>query len=81
MVGEIEDRLWIVPFLFREVTHDIRDLQEACSDPNRFLESSRVEPMGGCSCPIAIDFVESDVRLCLGDLLDDVIRQESDPVN
>ena len=65
----------------REVTHDIRDLQEACSDPSRFLESSIVEPMAGCSCPIMIDFVESDVRLCLDDLVDDVIEQISSTVN
>ncbi len=59
--------------LFREVVHDIRDLQEACLDPNRFLESSIVEPMAGCSCPIMIDFIESDIRLCLDDILNDVI--------
>jgi hypothetical protein len=29
--------------------------------------------MAGCSCPIMIDFVESDIRLCLDDILDDVI--------
>ena len=59
----------------REVTHDIRDLQEACLDPNRFLESSLVEPMAGCSCPILIDFVESDVRLCLDDIVQEVISR------
>ena len=59
--------------VFREVTHDIRDLEEACQDPGRFLESSRVEPMACCSCPVRIDFVESDVRMCLDDLLDEVI--------
>ncbi|CAF0953552.1 unnamed protein product [Adineta ricciae] len=58
-----------------EVTHDIRDLQEACLDPSRFLESSIVEPMAGCSCPIMIDFVESDVRLCVDDIVDDVIAR------
>ncbi|CAF1400921.1 unnamed protein product [Adineta steineri] len=55
-----------------EVTHDIRDLQEACLDPNRFLESSIVEPMAGCSCPIIIDFIESDVRLIVDDMIDEV---------
>jgi len=65
----------LVCFLSREVTHDIRDLQEACLDPNRFLETSIVEPMAGCSCPIMIDFVESDVRLCINDILNDVIKQ------
>ncbi|CAF3042476.1 unnamed protein product [Rotaria sp. Silwood2] len=55
-----------------EVTHDIRDLQEACLDPSRFIESSIVEPMAGCSCPIMIDFIESDVRLCLNDILNEV---------
>lgn len=55
-----------------EVTHDIRDLQEACLDPTRFIESSRVDPMPSCSCPTTIDFVESDVRLCLDDLLGDL---------
>ncbi|CAF0726794.1 unnamed protein product [Adineta steineri] len=55
-----------------EVTHDIRDLQEACLDPNRFLESSIVESMAGCSCPIIIDFIESDVRLCVDDMIDEV---------
>lgn len=59
--------------IFREVTHDVRDLQEACLDPSRFLETSIVEPMQGCSCPIIIDFIESDVRLCLDDLLNEVI--------
>ena len=63
------------------MTHDIRDLQEACSDPSRFLESSIVEPMAGCSCPVQIDFVESDVRLCLDDLIDDVIEKISSTVN
>ncbi|CAF1269614.1 unnamed protein product [Rotaria sordida] len=58
-----------------EVTHDIRDLQEACLDPSRFIESSIVEPMAGCSCPIMIDFAESDVRLCLDDILNEVIIQ------
>ncbi|CAF0778122.1 unnamed protein product [Rotaria sordida] len=56
-----------------EVTHDIQNLQEACQDPNMFLESSRVEPMMGCSCPIIDDFIENDVRLCIDDLLDEVI--------
>ncbi|CAF4696429.1 unnamed protein product, partial [Rotaria socialis] len=46
-----------------EVTHDVRDLQEACQDPTMFLESSRVEPMRGCSCPLIVDFIETDVRL------------------
>ncbi|CAF4550853.1 unnamed protein product [Rotaria sp. Silwood2] len=58
-----------------EVTHDIRDLQEACLDPSRFIESSIVEPMAGCSCPIMIDFIESDVRLCLNDILNEVIMK------
>ncbi|CAF3690411.1 unnamed protein product [Rotaria sordida] len=58
-----------------EVTHDIRDLQEACLDPSRFIESSIVEPMAGCSCPIMIDFAESDIRLCLDDILNEVIIQ------
>ncbi|CAF1551886.1 unnamed protein product, partial [Adineta steineri] len=48
------------------------DLQEACLDPNRFLESSIVEPMAGCSCPIIIDFIESDVRLIVDDMIDEV---------
>lgn len=56
----------------REVTHDIHDLQEACLDPARFLESSMVEPMAGCSCPIMIDFIESDIRLCLDDMINEV---------
>jgi hypothetical protein len=59
--------------LFREVTHDIQNLQGACQDPTLFLESSRVEPMSGCSCPIMTDFIESDVRLCLDDILDEVV--------
>ncbi len=59
--------------IFREVTHDIQDLQGACQDPDLFLESSRVEPMNGCSCPLLVNFIESDVRLCLDDLLDEVI--------
>ncbi|CAF3603471.1 unnamed protein product [Rotaria sp. Silwood1] len=58
-----------------EVTHDIRDLQEACLDPSRFIESSIVEPMAGCSCPIMIDFIESDVRLCLDAILNEVIMK------
>ncbi|CAM2716368.1 unnamed protein product [Rotaria socialis] len=62
-----------------EVTHDIRDLQEACLDPTRFIESSLVEPMTGCSCPIMIDFVEGDVRLCLEDLLNEVIVKATVP--
>ncbi|CAM4918168.1 unnamed protein product [Rotaria socialis] len=56
-----------------EVTHDVRDLQEACQDPTMFLESSRVEPMRGCSCPLIVDFIETDVRLCIDDILDEVI--------
>ncbi len=63
---------FIFEIFFREVTHHINDLQEACLDPNRFLESSMVEPMAGCSCPIMIDFVESDIRLCLDDMLNDI---------
>lgn len=59
--------------LFREVTHDIQNLQEACHDPTLFLESSLVEPMSTCSCPTTMDFIESDVRLCLADLLDEVL--------
>ena len=59
--------------MFREVTHDVHDLQEACQDPNEFLESSRVDPMTRCSCPIMIDFIEDDVRLCIDDILDEVI--------
>ena len=58
---------------FREVTHDIENLQEACQDADLFLESSLVEPMSGCSCPLPGDLIESDVQLCLDDLLDDVI--------
>ena len=54
------------------MTHDIRDLQEACLDPARFLESSMVEPMAGCSCPIMIDFAESDIRLCLDDMINEI---------
>ncbi|CAF1066100.1 unnamed protein product [Adineta ricciae] len=56
-----------------EVTHDIENLQEACQDPDLFLESSLVEPLSGCSCPLPADLIESDVQLCLDDLLDDVI--------
>ncbi|CAF2108518.1 unnamed protein product, partial [Rotaria magnacalcarata] len=56
-----------------EVTHDVQDLQEACQDPTMFLESSRVEPMTGCSCPLIVDFIETDVRLCIDDILDEVI--------
>lgn len=59
----------------REVTHDIRDLQEACLDPARFLESSMVEPMAGCSCPIMIDFAESDIRLCLDDMINEICQK------
>ncbi|CAM4785325.1 unnamed protein product [Rotaria magnacalcarata] len=62
-----------------EVTHDIRDLQEACLDPTRFIESSLVEPMAGCSCPIMIDFVEGDVRLCLEDILSEVTVKATVP--
>jgi len=46
----------------------------ACLDPSRFLESSIVEPMAGCSCPI-IDFMESDVRMCVDDILNEVIAR------
>ncbi|UJR33572.1 hypothetical protein I4U23_021010 [Adineta vaga] len=56
-----------------EVTHDIQNLQEACQDPDLFLESSLIEPMSRCSCPSTADLTESDIRLCLDDLLDDVI--------
>ncbi|CAF2148136.1 unnamed protein product, partial [Rotaria magnacalcarata] len=62
-----------------EVTHDIRDLQEACLDPTRFIESSLVEPMAGCSCPIMIDFVEGDIRLCLEDMINEVIIKTAVP--
>ncbi|CAF3336486.1 unnamed protein product [Rotaria sp. Silwood1] len=62
-----------------EVTHDIQNLQEACQDPHTFLESSRVEPMTGCSCPLIVDFIENDVRLCIDDLLDEVIILGTSP--
>ena len=64
--------LFKICLISREVTHDIHDLQEACLDPTRFLESSIVEPMAGCSCPIMIDFIESDIRLCLDDMINEV---------
>jgi hypothetical protein len=51
----------------------MQNLQEACQDPDLFLESSRVEAIDGCSCPILTDFIESDVRLCLDDMLDEII--------
>ncbi|CAF5229082.1 unnamed protein product, partial [Rotaria magnacalcarata] len=47
--------------------------------PTRFIESSLVEPMAGCSCPIMIDFVEGDVRLCLEDILSEVIVKVTVP--
>jgi len=56
-----------------EVTHDIRNLQDACHDPNLFLQTSIVEPMTTCSCPTTIDFIRTDVQLCLADLIDEVI--------
>ena len=57
----------------RDQPFDPQNLQEACQNPTLFLESSRTDSTSGCSCPITIDFVESDVLLCLDDLLDEVV--------
>lgn len=65
--------IFILIKIFREVSHDIQDLKEACQDPTTFLESTRVDPMTRCSCPIIMDFIENDVRLCLDDMLDEIV--------
>ncbi len=59
--------------IFRDPTHDVQDLQQTFQNSDLFLESSRVEPMNRYSYLITTDFIETDVRLCLDDILDEII--------